>query len=165
MAQSKFDEADWTKRLAVALEDVASTARPSYSPLPPEMPHLPMRRHLPKPRHAGLFQLLIRLESSVCNRDRPDQHSLSIARRGCDTSYHGLSAPTNPSSSAHSSIRTCVTFVSVPFSVRMTIPLVVIHPSGYCPLKRWPYRQTSAVCCGIFPISASTVCLGAVASA
>ena len=37
--QPKFDEADWTKRLAVALEDVASTASPSYSPLRPELPH------------------------------------------------------------------------------------------------------------------------------
>ena len=37
MTDPHFDEAAWIARLAVALEAVAANARPSYSPLPPEM--------------------------------------------------------------------------------------------------------------------------------
>lgn len=37
MARPHFDEADWIARLAIALETVAATAQPTYSPLPPEM--------------------------------------------------------------------------------------------------------------------------------
>lgn len=37
MAGPHFDEAAWITRLAAALETVAANARPSYSPLPPEM--------------------------------------------------------------------------------------------------------------------------------
>ena len=35
MTHPVFSEADWIERLAVALEQVAVEARPSYSPLPP----------------------------------------------------------------------------------------------------------------------------------
>ena len=37
MRDPSFDETDWITRLARALEDVVANARPSYSPLPPEM--------------------------------------------------------------------------------------------------------------------------------
>ena len=37
MTDPSFDESDWIARLARALEDVAANARPSYSPLPPEI--------------------------------------------------------------------------------------------------------------------------------
>ena len=37
MTDPSFDETDWIARLARALEDVAANARPSYSPLPPEI--------------------------------------------------------------------------------------------------------------------------------
>ena len=37
MTHPHFNEAAWIARLAVALEDVAANARPSYSPLPPEL--------------------------------------------------------------------------------------------------------------------------------
>ena len=37
MTDPSFDETDWIARLACALEDVVANARPSYSPLPPEM--------------------------------------------------------------------------------------------------------------------------------
>ena len=37
MTDPSFDETDWIARLARALEDDASNARPSYSPLPPEI--------------------------------------------------------------------------------------------------------------------------------
>ena len=37
MTAPRFDAATWIARLAVALEAVAAIARPSYSPLPPEM--------------------------------------------------------------------------------------------------------------------------------
>ena len=37
MTDPSFDETDWIARFSRALEDVAANARPSYSPLPPEM--------------------------------------------------------------------------------------------------------------------------------
>ena len=37
MTDPSFDESDWITRLARALEDVAANARPSYSPLTPEI--------------------------------------------------------------------------------------------------------------------------------
>ena len=37
MTDPSFDETDWITRLARALEDVTANARPSYSPLPPEI--------------------------------------------------------------------------------------------------------------------------------
>ena len=37
MTAPRFDAATWIARLAVALEAVATSAWPSYSPLPPEM--------------------------------------------------------------------------------------------------------------------------------
>ena len=38
MTHQDFNEAAWIERLATALEHVAAAARPSYSPLPPELP-------------------------------------------------------------------------------------------------------------------------------
>ena len=38
MTHRHFDEAVWIERLAAALEHVAAEARPSYAPLPPDMP-------------------------------------------------------------------------------------------------------------------------------
>ena len=38
MTQADFNEAAWIERLGAALEHVAAEARPSYAPLPPEMP-------------------------------------------------------------------------------------------------------------------------------
>ena len=38
LTNQNFSEATWIERLAIALEHVAAKARPSYSPLPPDLP-------------------------------------------------------------------------------------------------------------------------------
>ncbi len=105
MTDPSFDETDWIARLACALEDVVANARPSYSPLPPEMMRSGLGAEYWNTLHRGYRTLAARAKHDA----KAAPISPPMSSRDASSTF-----PTNPSRFQRRAIQTrpCLCVVS-----------------------------------------------------